>query len=87
MTQISTLNKLAIGRLGVVASIREDEPVIFQRMMEMGIVEGVSIEVLGFAPLGDPMRVKVNGSVLAIRKAEAGLIEVALAQSTPRKGR
>jgi len=44
--------------------------------MDMGLVKGVQVEVLGIAPLGDPMEVKLKGFNLSIRKQEAGLIKV-----------
>ena len=42
----------------------------------MGIGEGVTIDVLRFAPLGDPMMIRVRGFLLALRKSEAALIEI-----------
>ncbi|MDD2471645.1 MAG: ferrous iron transport protein A [Dehalococcoidales bacterium] len=46
------------------------------KLMDMGLVKGVQVEVLGIAPLGDPMEVKLKGFNLSIRKQEAGLIKV-----------
>jgi hypothetical protein len=48
--------------------------------MEMGVLEGEEIEVLGFAPFGDPMELTVRGCNLSIRAAEAREVEV---QRTP----
>lgn len=45
--------------------------VLLQRLMEMGIVDGAKVTVLGFAPLGCPMRILVGECQLAIRKLEA----------------
>jgi ferrous iron transport protein A len=41
------------------------------RMMEMGLTVGAAIEVIRFAPLGDPMEIKVRGANISLRKAEA----------------
>jgi Fe2+ transport system protein FeoA len=46
------------------------------RIMEMGITQGVAIEMVRFAPLGDPMEFKVRGSHLSLRKADAAGIRV-----------
>jgi len=42
-----------------------------QRLIDQGIMRGTKITVNGFAPLGDPMLIKVNGFDLAIRKSDA----------------
>lgn len=48
------------------------------RIMEMGLTIGATIEVVRFAPLGDPMELKVRGFHLSLRKADAAGIQVAL---------
>ena len=48
-----------------------------QRMREMGFDEGVEVEVLHNAPFGgDPIAVRVGGATVAIRRAQAALIEL-----------
>ncbi len=49
------------------------------RMREMGFDEGVTVEVLHRAPFGgDPIAVRVGGgATVAIRRAQAALIELA----------
>jgi len=47
-----------------------------QRLMEMGLTIGAQIEVVRFAPLGDPMEIKVRGYFLSLRRSEAGSIQV-----------
>jgi ferrous iron transport protein A len=42
-----------------------------QRLLEMGLTAGTAIEVVRFAPLGDPIEVKVRGYRLSLRAAEA----------------
>jgi ferrous iron transport protein A len=46
--------------------------------MEMGLLEGETIEVVGFAPLGDPMEIRVGDYRLSIRKTEAARVAVSL---------
>ena len=47
------------------------------RMREMGFDEGVVVEVLHRAPFGgDPIAVKVGGATIAIRRAQAALIQL-----------
>lgn len=48
-----------------------------RRMREMGFGEGVEVEVLHRAPMGgDPIAVRVGGSTIALRRAQAAMIEL-----------
>jgi len=47
-----------------------------RRLLELGLVPGTRLEVLGVSPLGDPLELEVRGSRLSIRKKEAQLIDV-----------
>ena len=49
---------------------------IFQRLCEMGFVEGAPLRMVRFAPLGDPIEIELTDYHLSLRKAEAGMIEV-----------
>lgn len=49
-----------------------------RRLLELGLVPGIAIEVLAVAPLGDPLELWVRGSRLSIRRAEAEQLEVSL---------
>ena len=46
------------------------------RLLEMGLTVGAAIEVIRFAPLGDPMELKVRGANISIRKADASGVRV-----------
>ena len=39
--------------------------------MDMGIIEGVKVEMVRAAPLGDPVQIKVLNTFLALRRNEA----------------
>lgn len=73
----TTLSQLRPGDTGVVAKVRGGGS-IQRRIVDMGVVSGTVIEVLKFAPLGDPVEVKVKGFNLSLRKAEAEFIEIDL---------
>jgi Fe2+ transport system protein FeoA len=47
------------------------------RLMELGLVDGARAEVIGRAPFGDPIHVRVNDFSLSIRAEDAALIDVA----------
>jgi ferrous iron transport protein A len=70
-----TLTTLNDGERGKVISLNGDNAVS-KRLMEMGIVPGVSLRVIKSAPFGDPLEIRVLGYNLAVRKNEANQIEV-----------
>jgi len=47
-----------------------------RRLLELGLVPGTQVRVVGISPLGDPLELEVRGSRLSIRKKEALTIEV-----------
>jgi len=49
---------------------------VFQRLCEMGFIEGAPLRMVRYAPLGDPIEVELSDYHLSLRKAEAGMIEV-----------
>jgi ferrous iron transport protein A len=42
----------------------------------MGVLEGEEVEIVGFAPLGDPMEVRLGAARLTLRRSDAAGIEV-----------
>lgn len=65
---------------GVSARIKEvtGSDAVSVRLMEMGLVEGETIELVGAAPLGDPLEFLVQGYHITLRKAEARRVQVSL---------
>jgi ferrous iron transport protein A len=53
-------------------------PELVQRLLEFGLLEGETIEVISFAPLGDPLEIQIGGTRLSLRKREAAFITVAV---------
>jgi len=48
------------------------------RLMELGLVPGTPVELVGFAPMGDPLEIKVRGYKLTLRRHEAEQVFVRL---------
>ncbi|SEO47203.1 FeoA family protein [Propionispora vibrioides] len=69
------LSELKPGEQGVVVKVKGNGPV-YRRIVDMGIVPGANITVLKFAPLGDPIEIKVKGFNLSLRKSEASMIQL-----------
>lgn len=70
-----TLANLEIGSEARVTKIKGNNA-ITKRLMEMGVVPGVSVKIVKHAPFGDPIQILVRGYNLAMRKSEADVIEV-----------
>lgn len=71
----TTLDQLPRGAAGRVLSV-DGEDDIWLRILEMGIVRGTVVTVVKFAPLGDPMELRLRGHHLSLRRAEAARIHV-----------
>lgn len=69
------LSELAPGDRGKVTKVA-GEAEAARRLMEMGLMRGITVEVVRRAPMGDPLEVKVRGFMLTLRRAEAEHIEV-----------
>ncbi len=70
------LSDASSGDRCLVLDIAKDSPEMRSRLFALGIIPGSALEILRFAPLGDPMQVKVGGSFVSIRKSEADIITV-----------
>jgi Fe2+ transport system protein FeoA len=71
-----SLSVLPLGQKGRVLGFALP-PEQRQRLLEMGLTVGAQFEVIRFAPLGDPIEIKVRGYCLSLRKNEAAGILVA----------
>jgi ferrous iron transport protein A len=72
---LQPLTSVALGATATVVEIKlppESRP----RLMEMGLLVGTAVELVRFAPLGDPVEIKVRGYHLTLRKHEAEQILV-----------
>lgn len=69
------LHQLPLGHVGTIVTIHlaGDDT---RRIQEMGLLPGTKVELIRFAPLGDPVEIKVRGYYLSIRKHEAEQIVV-----------
>ena len=83
--QTLPLNELKNGEHGKVTAFsdiknselsEEDARDLKRHLMSMGFVRGAEIKFLKVAPLGDPIKVKVKGYDIALRKEEARCIQI-----------
>ena len=72
---LQPLTTVAIGQTATVVAIKLP-PQSRPRLMEMGLLVGTPVDLVRFAPLGDPVEIKVRGYNLTLRKHEAEQIFV-----------
>jgi len=69
------LTSLGVGSVATITEIKVS-PESRGRLLELGLLVGTPVELVRFAPLGDPVEIKVRGYHLTLRKQEAELILV-----------
>ncbi|MDR0534396.1 MAG: ferrous iron transport protein A [Verrucomicrobiales bacterium] len=69
------LNELQPGATGIISVVNATQH-IAQQLMVMGLLPGVHLEVVGVAPFGDPMTIRVKGRSVSLRRADASLVEL-----------
>lgn len=74
-TGLVRLRDMEPGTCGTIKRLSCDGK-LRRRLMDMGVVAGTPIELVKFAPLGDPLELKLMGFNLSLRYAEAGDIWV-----------
>lgn len=72
---MKTMAQARIGSTVKVVRVH-GEGALRRRIMDMGITKGVTVCIRKFAPLGDPIEIKVRGYELSIRKDDAQMIEI-----------
>lgn len=72
---MSTLAELPVDASAEVVEILGADEVSV-RLLEMGLVPGTELRLLGYAPLGDPLEIEIRGYRLSLRKAEAAHVVV-----------
>lgn len=70
-----TLNELQIGESAVIKTVGGEEA-LRQHLLDMGMIPGTEVEVVKFAPMGDPVELKVHGYELTLRLSDAQEIEM-----------
>ncbi|HYV37794.1 MAG TPA: ferrous iron transport protein A [Gemmataceae bacterium] len=72
-----SLDQLQRGQRAVVVAVNGTDA-IGQRLLEMGLFQGEELEVVGFAPLGDPIEIRLRDFRLSLRRTEAARVSVNL---------
>ena len=76
------LDTLEIGKDAVVASVASDDQALRQHILDMGLTPGTEVTMMKYAPMGDPLEIRLRGYELTLRKDDAARIEL-VAFTTP----
>jgi len=70
-----TLRDLGIGKSAVIETVG-GEGTLRQHFLDMGVIPGAEVTVVKYAPLGDPIELRIHGYELTLRLADAAKIGV-----------
>lgn len=70
-----TLKELKIGKYAIITSVG-GEGALRQHFLDMGVIPGTEVTIIKYAPMGDPMELRIHGYELTLRLADADHIEV-----------
>lgn len=79
-----TLNELKEGQSAIIRTVG-GEGALRQHFLDMGVIPGAHVSVVRFAPMGDPVELRIHGYELTLRLADAEKIEVSLIEETQGK--
>ncbi|MBQ4340073.1 MAG: ferrous iron transport protein A [Firmicutes bacterium] len=65
-----TLNQLSVGQKAKISALNSTGN-LRRRMLDLGITQGTTVEVLHKSPSGDPTAYSVRGTVIALRNEDA----------------
>lgn len=78
------LSELQIGSTATILSVGGDGA-LRQHFLDMGLIQGTEVTVIKYAPMGDPIELRIHGYELTIRLDDAKNIEISAAHE-PKKG-
>ena len=70
-----TLKELHIGESGIIQAVG-GEGALRQHLLDMGVIPGAEVTVIKYAPLGDPVEIKIHGYELTLRLDDAARIVI-----------
>jgi ferrous iron transport protein A len=72
----NSLRDLAAGDTGRVVGFAEGSKAYRRKLLAMGLTPGIEFSITRYAPMGDPVEIRVRGFSLSLRKAEAQALQV-----------
>ena len=70
------LDSLEIGKDAIIASVESSDDALRQHILDMGLTPGTEVTMMKYAPMGDPMEIRLRGYELTLRRDDASRIEL-----------
>lgn len=70
-----TLKELEIGKSAVITAVG-GEGALRQHFLDMGVIPGAEVTLVKYAPMGDPIELRIHGYELTLRLADAQKIDI-----------
>ncbi len=70
------LKNLIIGDLAKIVGFEPTGKAYRKKLLAMGLTPGTEFSVTRFAPMGDPVEIKLRGFALTLRKDEASVLQI-----------
>ncbi|MBR5093933.1 MAG: 50S ribosome-binding GTPase, partial [Oscillospiraceae bacterium] len=80
-----TLKELKAGQTARVEAVG-GEGALRQHFLDMGVIPGAELTLIKFAPMGDPMELRIRGYELTLRVADAEKIQIRLLDRPAEQG-
>ena len=80
MSAVHLLSELSTGAEAEIRGFRPDCKEV-HRLREMGLLPGTRVKLVRWAPMGDPLEIRIRGYNLSLRKHEAENVEVVVPAS------
>ena len=81
-----TLKDLQPGESGIISAVG-GEGALRQHFLDMGVIPGAEVTIVKYAPLGDPVELKIHGYELTLRIDDAAKIEMENRKPASAKGK
>ncbi|MCI5821853.1 MAG: ferrous iron transport protein B [Lachnospiraceae bacterium] len=72
---MTTIKDLKIGQSGKIITVG-GQGALRQHFLDMGLIPGADVKLVKYAPMGDPLELRIHGYELTLRVADAGRIEI-----------
>ena len=70
------LKNLSVGDLGKIIGFEQAGKPYRKRLLAMGLTPGTEFSIIRFAPMGDPVEIKLRDFSITLRKDEAAILMI-----------
>jgi ferrous iron transport protein A len=64
-------SEMTVGETGKITGFKKGSKAYRQKLLAMGLTPGTEFKITRYAPMGDPVEIKIRGFSLSLRKEEA----------------